>query len=259
MSGEMMFVWRLAGVSLLSICLVLTGANASAAVQPNSDELLLPLPDGVWIKGTKVKLVDTKSCWVKNEKPVLYAMVGGNFKAVAQGKLIDSSECSKKFPFEAVYRFTLKEGGGAKKLTLRSGGRSADYATYKRTVYSSTSEYNDYAAKLLGVFEDMLTGDPSSSGSPSGGGSPASSSGWSGCYFNGKKMWGTVKIVDSGFADFDVKIVDYFSDLKVKDSRFPTSCGEWKLVESGFADFTVKFVDYFADFSVEFVDYFPGR
>ncbi len=65
--------------------------------------------------------------------------------------------------------------------------------------------------------------------------------------------------MDSGFADLDVKIVDFFSDLKVKDSSFPTKCGEWKLVESGFADSTVKFVDYFADFSVEFVDYFPGR
>ena len=243
-----MTIFRFFGVLLLSTSLLITGVSSGVAVQPTDDELLLPLPDGVWIRGTKVKLVDTKLCWAKSEKPVLYAKVGGNFKEVARGKLVKRSKCIANFPkspYQAEYRFKLKDGGGAKKLTLRSNDGSGVNATFKRTVYSSVSEYNDTAAGLLGFFQDALTGDSESPSSSPGGVSPSGTSGWAGCYFDGQKMWGTVKIIEIGLADFEVKIDDYFPDIKVKETPLPTSCGEWKVVTSGLADFTIKFVNYF--------------
>jgi len=229
------------------------------AAQPFEEDLLISLPEGIWIRGTKVKLIDTKSCWAKKEKPVLYGKVGGKFKPLAKGKLVESPECDGKQPYEAVYKFTLKDGGGAKKLTLRSGGSAAGFATYKRTVYSSVSEFNDVGLRLLGIIDDLVTGGSNSSDSPTGGGSFGSSSGWSGCYFNGQKMWGTVKVVDYGLADFEVKIDNLLPDLKVKESNLPFSCGEWKFIDYGLADFTIKFVNILPDFTIKFVDYFPGR
>ena len=53
------------------------------------------------------------------------------------------------------------------------------------------------------------------------------------CTFNGKPLYGRVKIVD-GFADFKVKIVEEFPD------------------------FTIQIVDAFPDFRVKYVDSFPG-
>ena len=77
------------------------------------------------------------------------------------------------------------------------------------------------------------------------------------CTFNGKPLYGRVKIVD-GFADFKVKIVDDFPDIRVKlVDEFPTDCGRWKIVEE-FPDFTIQIVDAFPDFRVKYVDSFPG-
>jgi hypothetical protein len=257
-----MRILRAMVVSLLTITFFLTGPNAATSVQPMSDDLLMELPAGVWIRGTKVKLIDAKLCWNKSEKPVLYAKLDGRFEPVAKGRLFKSSSsgCKGKHPLTAVYRFTLKDGGAAQKMTLRSGEASGVNAKYIRTIYSSVNEYNNTIAGMLGVFEDLLTGDKDSSNPASGAGSQTETSGWSGCYFNGQKMWGTVKIVDAGFADSDVKVVDYFQDLKVKRSYlYLMGCGEWEIVNNGYADFSIKLVDYFPDFTVKFVDFFPGR
>ena len=77
------------------------------------------------------------------------------------------------------------------------------------------------------------------------------------CTFNGKPLYGSVKIVDA-FPDFKVQVVDAFADLKVKRvDAFADSCGEWKVVDA-FPDFTVKIVDAFPDFKIKYVDAFPG-
>lgn len=77
------------------------------------------------------------------------------------------------------------------------------------------------------------------------------------CSFDGKKLYGKVKIVES-FPDFKIKVTDSFPDLKVKMvESFPDSCGKWEIVES-FPDFTVKFVDSFPDFTIKYVESFPG-
>ena len=76
-------------------------------------------------------------------------------------------------------------------------------------------------------------------------------------YFNGIKLCGRVKIVDS-FADIKVQVVDAFADLKVKKvSAFPDDIGEWQFVSGG-EDFTIQFVDAFPDIKIKFVDAFPG-
>ncbi len=80
----------------------------------------------------------------------------------------------------------------------------------------------------------------------------------SSCRFQGVPLYGRVKVIESGRADFKVKIVNSFADLHVKDvSSFPNSCGLWKYVNSS-PDFTVKFVDSFPDFTIREVRSFPG-
>ena len=76
-------------------------------------------------------------------------------------------------------------------------------------------------------------------------------------YFNGIKLCGKVRVVNS-FPDIKVQIVDAFADLKVKKvSAFPNKIGEWQFVTSG-EDFKIQFVDSFPDIKIKFVDAFPG-
>ncbi len=78
------------------------------------------------------------------------------------------------------------------------------------------------------------------------------------CRFNGKRLYGKVKVVDS-FPDIKVQVVRSFPDLKVKKvSSFPDSCGKWQFVDS-FPDIKVKFVDSFPDVKIQYVDAFPGK
>ncbi|MDR0368315.1 MAG: hypothetical protein LBH82_04135, partial [Bacteroidales bacterium] len=53
------------------------------------------------------------------------------------------------------------------------------------------------------------------------------------CSINGKKLYGTVKVVDVQLeADFIVFVVDNFADVDVKKVDYvPTSCGEWRFVD----------------------------
>lgn len=77
------------------------------------------------------------------------------------------------------------------------------------------------------------------------------------CTFNGKKLYGNIKVVDS-FPDVRVQIVNIFSDLDVQVvSILPNRCGQWRFVDS-FPDTRVKFVNLFGDVKVRYVDYFPG-
>lgn len=256
------FLRRIA-VTFLSLALLVTPmavVNPAAAVVPRSEEPLAPIPDGVWIRGTKVALTDTKQCWKKNSQPVLQAKVNGRYTRVANGKLV-KVDCDPGFPYEARYRFVLKHGGDAKKLTLRSSDASGGGATFKRTVYSSMADYNATVADFLNLIDEALNTRPDAGQGGSAGGGFSGSSGWSGCYFRGQYMAGTVKVVDYGLADFTVKRVSSLADLRVKPvDLFASSCGEWRFVEYGLADFTVKFVDYgLADFSIQFVDFLPGR
>ncbi len=77
------------------------------------------------------------------------------------------------------------------------------------------------------------------------------------CRFQGKKLFGKVKIVES-FPDLKVKVVSSFPDLKVKwVQSFPERCGLWQPEES-FPDLKIQFVENFPDLKVMFVDSFPG-
>jgi hypothetical protein len=77
------------------------------------------------------------------------------------------------------------------------------------------------------------------------------------CTFNGKKLAGKVKIVES-FPDVRVKAVSSFPDLKVKKvSSFADECGEWQFVDS-FPDFKIQYVDSFPDVEIAWVESFPG-
>jgi len=90
-----------------------------------------------------------------------------------------------------------------------------------------------------------------------GGFGSSNSRGLVGCTFNGKKLYGRVKIVDF-FPDVTVKMASFFPDLRVqKVDMFASSCGKWQFVDY-FPDFTIKFVDFFPDITIQFVDMFPG-
>lgn len=77
------------------------------------------------------------------------------------------------------------------------------------------------------------------------------------CTFNGKKLYGKIKVVTS-FPDVKVQVVNSFPDLKVKvvDS-FPDSCGKWKMVDS-FPNTKIKFVTSSPDVRIEYVSSSPG-
>lgn len=77
------------------------------------------------------------------------------------------------------------------------------------------------------------------------------------CSFQGKKLYGKVKIVEN-FPDLKVQVVQSFPDLKVQWVRsFPDKCGKWQAVES-FPDLKIKFVESFPDLKIQFVESFPG-
>ena len=76
-------------------------------------------------------------------------------------------------------------------------------------------------------------------------------------YYNGIKLCGKVKIVES-FPDIKVQVVEHFPDLKVQVVEyFPDNIGKWQFVES-FPDFTIQFVTSFPDIKIKFVNGFPG-
>lgn len=91
-----------------------------------------------------------------------------------------------------------------------------------------------------------------------GGGSSsgASSSLGSTCTKNGHRLWGTVRVTDSSFADLTVNVTDSsFADLTVRRTSYPSQCGDWNFVDSSFADFTVRFTDSsFADLTIRFAN-----
>ena len=105
----------------------------------------------------------------------------------------------------------------------------------------------------------------------SGGGGGGYTGGyWSGCYFNGIPMWGSVYVTPyQSFADVSVYVTGFssFADLNVyvtEFASFATSCGQWHQTDfASFADFSVYFTSFqsFADFSIYYTDFasFAGR
>ena len=76
-------------------------------------------------------------------------------------------------------------------------------------------------------------------------------------YFNGIRLAGKVRVVDS-FPDIRVQVVSAFPDLRVQTvDYFPDDIGQWQFVNYG-EDFTVQFVDSFPDIRIQFVNSFPG-
>ena len=76
-------------------------------------------------------------------------------------------------------------------------------------------------------------------------------------YFNGIRLAGKVRVVDS-FPDIRVQVVSAFPDLRVQTvDYFPDDIGQWQFVDYG-EDFTVQFVESFPDIRIQFVNSFPG-
>ena len=68
-------------------------------------------------------------------------------------------------------------------------------------------------------------------------------------YFNGIRLAGKVRVVDS-FPDIRVQVVSAFPDLRVQTvDYFPDDIGQWQFVDYG-EDFTVQFVDSFPDICI---------
>jgi hypothetical protein len=80
------------------------------------------------------------------------------------------------------------------------------------------------------------------------------------CEFNGHRLMGKVRIVDS-FPDFNVKVMDEENRAELRVRRLsadtPQVCGEWLIVD-GLADFTVRIVDSGEDFRIVWVKEDPG-
>ncbi|MEP0749264.1 MULTISPECIES: hypothetical protein [unclassified Coleofasciculus] len=77
------------------------------------------------------------------------------------------------------------------------------------------------------------------------------------CTYNGKPLYGKIKIVES-LPDIKVKIVSSSPDLIVEPvTAFPQRCGQWQFVES-FPDLKVQIVENFPDIQIQFVNNFPG-
>ena len=90
-----------------------------------------------------------------------------------------------------------------------------------------------------------------------GGYGSSKSRGLVGCTFNGKNLYGRVKIVDF-LPDVTVKAVTFLPDVRVQKVDFlANSCGRWQFVDF-LPDFTIKFVDFLPDVTIQFVDFLPG-
>lgn len=74
------------------------------------------------------------------------------------------------------------------------------------------------------------------------------------CVLDGVPLFGKVRVV-TAFGDFKVR-EDSFPDLRVHETLFPRSCGEWEFVDVG-EDFSIEWVAAFEDFSIEY-SVFPG-
>ncbi|MCA9795504.1 MAG: hypothetical protein KC910_27035 [Candidatus Eremiobacteraeota bacterium] len=71
------------------------------------------------------------------------------------------------------------------------------------------------------------------------------------------QVHGRIQFVTVG-ADYDVKVVDHFGDLRVqKVDHFPDGAGEWQIVDH-FPDYKIRLVNVGEDFSIQWVDHFPG-
>jgi hypothetical protein len=71
------------------------------------------------------------------------------------------------------------------------------------------------------------------------------------CTYNGKKLYGKVKIVNYG-ADFKIRIVTSNEDISIlQTSGDPNECGEWKFVEYS-EDFKVQIVTSGEDFTIRY-------
>ena len=79
------------------------------------------------------------------------------------------------------------------------------------------------------------------------------------CYFNNKKLYGKIQLVEyKNEADITVKFVESFPDLKVQFvESFADNCGEWELVEYN-GDLKVYIVESFPDIKIKLVNSFPG-
>ena len=76
-------------------------------------------------------------------------------------------------------------------------------------------------------------------------------------YFNGIRLAGKVRVVDS-FPDIRVQVVSAFRTCASRPvDYFPDDIGQWQFVDYG-EDFTVQFVDSFPDIRIQFVNSFPG-
>lgn len=74
------------------------------------------------------------------------------------------------------------------------------------------------------------------------------------CTFNGKKLYGKIKIVDS-FEDVKVKVVNSLEDIEVNiTNSLADECGEWIIVDSH-EDIRVKYVDSLEDIKIKFINY----
>jgi hypothetical protein len=261
----------------IGLLLSMSAAGASAA---NADETADSLAQyyeldwNEWLFRSQNEITDKKSCWTKAKPPRLEAKINGRWKQVAKAQLTEDLWCDGSARYAATYTvvpssigFSM-QGKDKQTINLRSTNGAATANMY-RYVWASRSVHDrvvtENLSQVLGAFNDALTDLTSGDGGtglPSSG-SGLSSSGWSGCYFEGQKMWGTVKVVDFGLADYDVKIVEFGSaDLNVKRVEFGSAfgCGEWKFVDYGLADFTVKFVNFGrTDFSIKLVSFGAGR
>ena len=248
----------------------LVTAPASLLADENGNQFdPYELSEKDWFYSESNRLEDTKACWKKSKPPRLEAKINGKWTQVATPKkLIRDAACPGAYPYTAIYRVNPKKVGFSlgssvnKTMRLRSIGKSGsqDKVNFARTVWKSESARNKQISKALGTFADAL--EDVLCGSLCDSSTPTPTTGWSGCYFNGQKMWGRVKVVEFGSADFDVYVTNFLPDLKVKSTEFnPSSCGEWKFVDFGPADFTIKYVNSpsWADFSVQYVSFFPGR
>lgn len=228
--------------------------------------------DNAWVYGTDIHAF---SCWsAGGAKPMLQIRVGGKWvsKTRAFSFVKNSTLCKESgYRFAAKYKYVLDELGtptdadGQYKLQVRE---IIPGTTSRKTVFTPPWVKEVYEsqealmATYANVLEQLLQGTGGTSGGAGGGlGSGSSTSNWVGCRFRGKNMYGSVKVVDYGYADFTVKRVSFAPDLRVKLVQYYAySCGEWKIVDYGFADFTVKIVDYgYADFTIQLVDFAPGR
>lgn len=259
MNHRRTFIGILASGALL-VSTLIHGESAHAA----QDVTAIDDSGSVWVVGGDV---NGYSCWNLHTTAVQIALqvqIGNAW--VTKSKVTPKKNASlctdPAYPYVAIYHWNVDV------LGIPGDGSNKSRMVMARQYIAPTKKVKSYIGnaftKQLYLSQSDLMSDYASAlnqlmGGGGGGSSGVAGSKLSGCYYKGKKLYGSVYVTPNAYsADFSVyqASASYSADLnvyKASAAYAASSCGNWYFTNNAYlADFTVYFTSasYSADFSI---------